>query len=178
MDDLLTLAADLPTVTLQPGEVLIEHGSTPGRLWVLVDGAIEVEHDGRAFATVDTPGALFGEMSVVLGQPATATVRARAASVLHVSDDPIAFLTERPGAALAALRTAATRLDNLTRYLSDVKRQYADREGHLGMVDDVLDVLVHHQPAPARTGSRRDADVDDELDDDTDRELGRRRDHR
>ena len=69
-------------------------------------------------------------------------------------DDPVAFLTEQPGAALAVLRTTASRLDGLTQYLVDVKRQFADAAGHLGMVDAILDQLVHHQGPRSRTGRR------------------------
>lgn len=158
MDDLLALAADLPVRTLEPGEVLISQGDAPGPLYVLESGSLTIEHGGTAFATVDMPGAIFGEMSAVLGQPATATARAAEACQLRVAEDPHAFFTERPGAALAALRIAASRLDNLTSYLADVKRQYADLSGHLGMVDSVLNVLVHHQSAPANTRSAREPD--------------------
>jgi CRP-like cAMP-binding protein len=119
-----------------------------------------VERDGIPFARIDTPGAVFGEMAAVLGQTATATARVSEISTFRVADDPIAFLSDRPGAALEVLRLAATRLDGLTRYLSDVKRQYADLAGHLGMVDDVLNVLVHHQPRPVRPGSAREPDPD------------------
>jgi CRP/FNR family cyclic AMP-dependent transcriptional regulator len=108
------------------------------------------------FARIDTPGAVFGEMSVVLGRPATATVRASSDLEVHVITEPEAFLIEQPGAALAVLRTTASRLDGLTHYLVDVKRQFADDESHLGMVGQILDTLVHHQGAPIRTGSARD----------------------
>ncbi len=158
MESLLALTEDLPMVTLGAGDVLIEQGADPGPLYILVSGALTIEHGGVPFASVDTPGAVFGEMAAVLEQSATATARASEPSILRVAEDPIAFLTERPGAALAALRTASSRLDNLTRYLTDVKRQYAELTGHLGMVDDVLNVLVHHQPSPARTGSAREPD--------------------
>ena len=61
------------------------------------------------------------------------------------------FLTAHPGAALAVLRTTASRLDGLTHYLVDVKQQFSDAGGHLGMVDQILDQLVHHQaPPPTR----------------------------
>ena len=48
----------------------------------------------------------------------------------------------------------ATRLDGLTQYLVDVKQQFAGLTGHLGMVDQILDSLVHHQSGPTRTGLR------------------------
>ncbi|NHA67636.1 Crp/Fnr family transcriptional regulator [Phycicoccus flavus] len=156
MDDLLALCADLPVRQVAPGEVLLEEGAAAGALLVLQSGSVVVERGGTPFARIDTPGAVFGELAVVLGVPVTATVRADDEVVVRVAEDPRAFLTERPGAALAVLRTTAARLDGLTRYLADVKEQYAGLPGHLGMVDGLLDTLVHHQGPQARPGSARD----------------------
>ena len=150
MRELLEQCRDLPTVSIDGGALLIEQGQAPGALYVLIDGELVVERDGVAFARIDTPGAVFGEMSAVLDVPATATVRAARPTTLHVAADAVAFV----------LRTTAARLDGLTRYLSDVKQQYRDLSGHLGLVDEVLNVLVHHQPKPARPGSRREPDPD------------------
>ena len=158
--DLLALSEDLPSATVAAGEVLITEGTHPERLLVLVSGTVVVEHDGVPFARIDTPGSVFGEMSAVLNRPATATVRAVEELRVRVVDDPLAFLTERPGAALAVLRTTASRLDGLTHYLVDVKQQFADTAGHLGLVDQILDHLVHHQGPTARTGSARDPEGD------------------
>jgi CRP-like cAMP-binding protein len=158
--DLLELSADRPVVTVADGEVLIQEGAPPAELYVLVAGQLVIEHDGVPFARVDTPGAVFGEMSAVLGRPATATVRAAGPVELRRVEDPVAFLTEQPGAALAVLRTTASRLDGLTQYLVDVKQQFADAGGHLGMVDQILDQLVHHQGPRTTPGSARDPEGD------------------
>ena len=160
MTDLLELSDGQPEVRLADGDVLIEEGSTPDRLYVLVSGQVVVEHDGVAFARVDTPGAVFGEMSAVLDRPATATVRAAGEVAVRAVDDPLGFLSDAPGAALAVLRTTASRLDGLTQYLVDVKRQFAGSAGHVGMVDAILDQLVHHQGPKPRTGSARDPEGD------------------
>ena len=156
MTDLLQLCADLPLVSMPVGGVLIEEGTRPDRLLVLVDGEVTIERDGTPVARVDTPGAVFGEMSVVLGDPATATVRAATEVRVHVVEDPLTFLVEQPGVALAVLRVTAARLDGMTRYLTDVKQQLAGEDGHLGRVGQILDTLLHHQGAPARPGSARD----------------------
>jgi len=156
MTDLLEFCADLPVESTSAGEVLIEEGAPPGRMFVLVSGSLTVERDGVPIARIDTAGAVFGEMSVVLGKPATATLRADSEVRVRVVDDPLTFLVEQPGAALAVLQTTASRLDGLTQYISDVKRQLAGSDGHLGMVGQILDTLVHHQGAPARPGSARD----------------------
>lgn len=156
MTDLLALTADLPTRTVAAGSALIEQGADPGAIYVLVSGSVTVERDGVSFARIEAPGSVFGEMSVVLGKPATATVRAASDLDVRVVEDPETFLVERPGIALSVLRTTATRLDGLTQYLVDVKSQFAGLEGHLGMIDQILDTLVHHQAPAARTGSVRD----------------------
>jgi CRP/FNR family cyclic AMP-dependent transcriptional regulator len=156
MTDLLALCADLPVESTAAGEVLIQEGTESGRMFVLVSGSLAVERDGVPIARVDTPGAVLGEMSVVLGKPATATLRAESAVRVRAVDDPLVFLVERPGAALEVLRTTASRLDGLTQYVADAKQQLAGAEGHAGMVGEILDTLVHHQTAAARPGSARD----------------------
>ncbi len=156
MSDLLELCSDLPVVVVAADEVVIEEGERPGRLFVLMSGEVVVEHDGVTFARIDSPGAVFGEMSAILDQPATATVRAVGEVRLRVTDAPIAFLSDRPGVALEVLRTTASRLDGMTHYLVDVKQQYADVGGHLGMVDRILDTLLHHHGPSASPGSERD----------------------
>lgn len=162
MTDLLDYAARLPLTTVPAGEVLLEEGSAPGRMYVLAAGSVQIERDGVPFARITAPGSVFGEMSYVLDKPATATVRATTDIDVHVVEDPGAFLAENPGAALAVLRTTAARLDGLTQYLVDVKAQFAGEAaaGHLGMVDQILDTLVHHQAPAARTGSARDPEGD------------------
>ncbi len=160
MTEMLELAADLPVQAVPAGSVLIAEGTSSGRMYVLASGSITVERDGVAFARIEAPGAIFGEMAVVLRQPATATVRAATDVEVHVIDDPEAFLTERPGAALSVLRMTASRLDGLTQYLVDVKAQFADEQGHLGMVGEIVDTLINHQAPAVRTGSVRDPEGD------------------
>lgn len=160
MTDLLALTADLPLRHVAAGEVLIDEGADGGTLYVLASGTCAIERDGVVFASVGHPGAVFGEMAVVLGKPATATVRAQTDVDVRVVDDGEAFLTERPGAALAILRMTATRLDGLTQYLVDVKQQFVGLDGHLGMVGQILDTLVNHQAPATRSGSSRDPEGD------------------
>lgn len=157
---MLELCSDLPQEQVPAGEVIIAEGASPARLLVLVSGTVIVERDGTAFARIQFPGAVFGEMSWVLDKPATATARASTDVVLHVIDDPERFFTERPGAALAVLAMTAARLDGLTQYLVDVKQQFAGHDDHLAMVDGILTSLVHHQAPTPRTGSVRDPEPD------------------
>jgi CRP-like cAMP-binding protein len=156
MTDLLDYCADLPMMSVPEGDVLILEGGQPSRMLVLVSGSVTIEKDLVPFARIDHPGAVFGEMSWVLDRSATATVRAATPVQVRVIEDPDSFLNDNPGAAVAVLRMTATRLDGLTQYLVDVKGQFAGLSGHLGMVDQILDSLVHHQSGPTKTGSVRD----------------------
>lgn len=130
---LLPYCADIPVIEVPAGEVLIQQGSPPPAIFVLVEGAVAVERDGIAFSNVDYSGAVFGEMSTVMRSPATATVRTTTPSTLHIARDPDGFLA-RPDVAIAVLRLTANRLEAMTRYLADVRAQFDQLEGHLGLV--------------------------------------------
>src|SRR5215470_20344952 len=88
-----------PLETYQAGESVLIAGSTTGRLLILKAGAVEVVREGVQIAKVTEPGAVFGELSVLLGQPHTADLRALETSQFHVADaatllriDPIGLL--------------------------------------------------------------------------------------
>ena len=142
------------------GDVLVEQGAPFGAILVLVDGSIAVERDGVTLAAIDTPGAILGDMSTVLERPATATMRALTDSTALWAEDGAAYLLERPDVLLDVAKALATRLDNLTGHLADIQRQYADDSGHLGMLDDVLSTLMHHQTRTVVSGSARLPDPD------------------
>ena len=75
MSDLLEYCSDLPVVTVEPGDCVVHQGQQAEAMFVLIEGAIRMERDGVAFATVTYPGAVFGEMSTVLQRVATASAR-------------------------------------------------------------------------------------------------------
>ena len=109
---------------------------------------------------VDEPGAIFGEVSVLLGIPPMATVRVLDRTRVFVAEDGLAFITSRPELALAVARLLASRLHSLTGYLVDVKRQFEDQAGHLGIVDVVLETLVHAQEGGERMAPGSDREPD------------------
>src|SRR5215469_7814279 len=78
--------ATLPLATYQAGETVLSAASTTGRLLILKEGAVAVVKEGVEIARVTEPGAVFGELSVLLDQPHTADVRALEASQFHVAD--------------------------------------------------------------------------------------------
>lgn len=156
---ILAAAADLPVLSAPAGTVVISEDEVPGRLLILESGSVEITREDVTVAFIEQPGALFGELSFLMGSPATATVRSAEPSVFRVSDDPAGFLRSRPDVAIAVATMLARRVDALTRYLVDLKEQYASRDDHLGVVDLVLESLSHHQGADADVGSDRESEA-------------------
>jgi CRP-like cAMP-binding protein len=158
MTEIVALCAGLPQRTFRAGEVLLDEGARAGVLYVLASGTVEVCKGDLQIATVGVPGAFFGEVSVLLDSPHMATVRALTDATLFVAADPLAFLQSRPVIALSLARLLAKRLQSVTSYLVDLKRQFEGHESHLSMVDEVLETLVHHQGKASTPGSDRHPD--------------------
>lgn len=133
-------------------------GTTSGHLYVLKDGMVEVLRGDTQVATVGEPGALFGEMSVLLNRPHTATVRTMTPCTLYVFDDAASFLRSNPEIAYHVAKLIAGRLNAATSYLADIKQQFEDRTDHLGMVGEVLDTLMHNQEEEFKPGPERETD--------------------
>ena len=145
MFDILQFIAGQKVEEFQPGSIVMEQGGKSGPLLVLIKGEIEVLRDNMRVAKISEPGAIFGEMSVLLECDHTATVRALQACSFAIIEDPWQFLASSTGASLHVARLLAHRLSSLNKYLVDVRQQYADHD-HIGMVDGILDALMHHQP--------------------------------
>ena len=161
MVGLLEIAAGFPRRTLAEGEVLLTDGGDVDALYVLVSGALRVEKGGVAVAALAQPGACVGEMSLLLGIPATADVVAVTASEVAVIDEARTMLDaeQQSGSlTLELARMLAGRLQVMTTYLVDLKHQYADHEGGLGMVDVVLGTLMQGAGPKRELRSARDPD--------------------
>ncbi|MCH2172552.1 cyclic nucleotide-binding domain-containing protein [Myxococcota bacterium] len=123
-----------------------EGESSQGRLYFLSRGSLEVvKGDDISIAVLTEPGSVVGEISVLLGTTHSASVRAIETSSCFVADDGESFLRDHPEASLVVGRLLARRLYMATTYLADIKRQYADHDASLAMVDEVLETFVHHQ---------------------------------
>ena len=114
--------AALPLATYQAGDTVLTAGSATGRLLILKEGAVEVVKEGVQIAKVTEPGAVFGELSVLLDKPHTADVRALETSQLHVAD-AAALLAQDPSALLYVAAILAQRLDGANHALIEVKHQ-------------------------------------------------------
>jgi CRP/FNR family cyclic AMP-dependent transcriptional regulator len=156
--NLCDLCSSYPEQTFAAGGMLLVQGEKSGRLYVMIEGAVAVVRDGIEVASVDSPGAVFGELSLLLDKPHMASVVAQAPTRLRVIDSGDAFLRSTPEVVFEVARVLASRLHMLTSYLSDLKQQFADKdEDHFVMVDAIIDCMTQYQQATATTlGSDRE----------------------
>jgi CRP-like cAMP-binding protein len=142
MADILEICKGRPVVSFKSGTVLIEEHGHEGKIFVLVDGQVEVLRKDTQVSYVDEPGSIFGEMSVLLDMPSTATVRALSDVKSYVIDDAISFLSGKPEVALHVASLLARRLYYTTSYLVDLQQQAAGRREDLDIVDKILAQLT------------------------------------
>jgi CRP/FNR family cyclic AMP-dependent transcriptional regulator len=140
------------------GTEVLHEGTRTGHLYVLIEGRLEVIKGETVIATMTEPGAVAGEMSVLLDLPHTATVRAAQDSVVYEIDDAASFLRQQPAMALIVARMLAQRLNVATTYLADLKRQYGGHGNHLAMVGDILQSMINLPPTQVSPGSDRQSD--------------------
>src|SRR5471030_190650 len=72
----LDVFRDIPIQRVSAGEIVIEQGTTTGRLFILIEGKVEIVKDGEMVATSGQPGDIFGDISALLNLPHTTSVRA------------------------------------------------------------------------------------------------------
>jgi CRP-like cAMP-binding protein len=120
--DFLTRCAGLSMMRLEAGETVLTSGSKTGRLLVLRSGSVEVVKDGAQIAKVSTPGAVFGELAVLLDHAHTADVRALEQSDFYVAN-AAALLAHDSAVPLYIAVVLAQRLDGANQALVELKRQ-------------------------------------------------------
>ena len=111
---------------IAPGMALIEQGGKTGQLYVLKEGQLEVLRDGKHVSTIKTPGAVVGEMSVLLDTPQSATVRAITEVEYFVIDNAIDILNTHPDWLLQIARLLAQRVNATTALLTRDKSEEQD----------------------------------------------------
>jgi CRP/FNR family cyclic AMP-dependent transcriptional regulator len=156
-DDILAISAHLPVIDLAPGDVLIREGGMAESLWILVSGSLRVRKGDIALNTINQPGAVIGEMSLLLSARHSATVEATEPSRVRFAANGHALLNGNPTFTKLVAIGLAERLAYVTTYLADLSRQYGDTPG-LTMVSSVLTELEQRKSRRAEPGSAREPD--------------------
>lgn len=149
MASLLTLTYSAPSRTLTKDEVLITQGDKGGDLFVLESGRLVVERNGKEIAVIDAPDSVVGEMSVLLGKPYSATVRAERDSKVRVIHDAIRILERQPQVALRLATVLCQRLDATSALLADLGQAEGTKAPEPGMLRRIFGALLAHPPPKA-----------------------------
>jgi CRP/FNR family transcriptional regulator, cyclic AMP receptor protein len=131
--------ASLPVTVFEEGQTVLAAGSTTGQLYILRQGSVEIIRDGQQIATVSEPGAVFGELAIILDKPHTADVRALERSEFHVAKAS-SLLGENVAALLYVSALLARRLDAANEVIVDVKKELGAGK-QPGVISKALDKL-------------------------------------
>jgi CRP-like cAMP-binding protein len=137
---ILEAVHNYPVTVIGPRGVLVQEGQKTGKLYVLKSGDLEIVRDGSLVASIGEAGSIIGEMSVLLDQPHSATVRSRMGAEVHTIADPDAFLDANPTIARQIAGLLAVRLQKTTALLVDMRQQAKEREDHV-MFDKIFALL-------------------------------------
>jgi CRP/FNR family transcriptional regulator, cyclic AMP receptor protein len=148
--------SELAVQNFENGRVLLPEGATTDLVYVLAERRIEILRGSTQVTVLDEPGALVGEMSILLGIPHTATARALGDVKVHVVERAAEFFRTHPELSWLVAQLLASRLNAATTYLVDLTRQFAGSGDHLEMVGEVLESLIHQQEREFHPGSDRD----------------------
>lgn len=137
---ILQAVQNYPVTVVGPRGVLVQEGQKTGKLYVLKSGDLEIVRDGSLVASIGEAGAIIGEMSVLLDQPHSATVRSRMGAEVYAIGDPDAFLDANPAISRQIASLLAVRLQKTTALLVDMRQQAKEREDHV-MFDKIFALL-------------------------------------
>jgi len=93
------------------GDIVLPEGELGRGFCILESGTLEVIREDRIISEIDMKGAIFGELSEILGMKRDASIRAKtAASVRHVEESIADIISKNPRVALKLIRTLGRRL--------------------------------------------------------------------
>ena len=143
MKPILELCQGLPERQVGEGDDIIIENKKGKSLFVLKSGEVEILKQETQISVISSPGSIFGEISILLDRSHTATVRTTKPSTFYVIEDADQFLADNPGINHHIAQLLARRLNCVTTYLVDIKQQFESHKDHLGMVDEVLEGILH-----------------------------------
>ncbi len=131
-----------PARIFPAGAYLIREGGPAGSLFLLESGSVEVLRGDLVVASISEPGAVIGEMSVLLEAPHSASVRAATDTVAHEVENARDALRKNPELTYKVAQILARRLGATTTYLADSREKLADT-ADLEFLERVYDLLGH-----------------------------------
>jgi CRP-like cAMP-binding protein len=103
-------------IFFEKGDVIFREGDAGNCFYVIQDGAVDITLGNRVLKLMQ-PGDIFGEMSLIDGEPRSANAVARAeTTVIPINEEQFLFLVGKlPYFALNVMRVLAMRLRDMNR---------------------------------------------------------------
>lgn len=158
LDHILELVATCPLVDVAEGDTLLSEGVPSEAIFVLIEGALMVQRRGHDVVRISEPGAVLGEIGLLLDQPANADVVAVDGPARLHRVDGEALIREHPEFLGFLAQMLARRLHQISTYLSDVQAQFSGTSTTLGLVPKVLQELLNPTSTEIEAGSEREPD--------------------
>jgi CRP-like cAMP-binding protein len=153
LDDVLNSSS---YIHCEPEDVIIQEGAVDSRIYILLNGVVDVRKDGKTLTSIKRPGEVFGELAVVNDDRRSASVVAAKSTVCLAVDQK--FLQDvKPRdeypAFYAALyefiaRVTAGRLQATSRRLAEVEKELRELKASLGTGESAAPEAA--TPAPAK----------------------------
>lgn len=156
MQNILKLCSKLDIASFSPGEILLDEDKTTNLVYILIEGRLEVSKKTIPVAVITEPGAIVGEMSVLLDIPHTALVKAATEVKAYRINNGADYFKSNSELSWHIAKILAQRLNASTTYLADITKQYANSGNHLEMIGEVLESLMNQQEKKYTPGSLRD----------------------
>lgn len=146
MESILSFCESLevPVVSFSAGETVFQEGDVEDILLVLIDGKVSVEREGVLISTLTSPGAVFGEVSILVGGAHTATLKAVDDAKFYEIQDGTDFLKGNPELGLELAYILAGRLKSITASLAAVEHESEDRQEEADLMADLVGSLMRN----------------------------------
>jgi CRP/FNR family cyclic AMP-dependent transcriptional regulator len=137
--EILGKLAGFPIRVFERGDVVLAQGSMTGRLLFLKQGVVDIVMEEVFLTRVTEPGAVFGDVALLLQQPHTADVLAVESSSFYVVEEAEAFLRSQPLAALYVATVLAGRLYGVNHLLIEARNRAAEAGARRGFIMELVE---------------------------------------
>ena len=100
--------------TIPAGEVIFQQGEVPNRMYVILEGEVEISIDGKLLETTGT-GGIVGEMALISASPRSASAIAKTeCKLVAVDEKRFTFLVQQtPYFAISVMKIMIERIRKL-----------------------------------------------------------------
>jgi CRP-like cAMP-binding protein len=152
MRDILSRFDGVAAAAFAPGENLIVEGRETGKLFVLKSGTVAIRRRGVLVTEIAEPGAVLGELSLLLERPHTASVVAVTPVEAFGLTGGLSSLEAQPELALHVAMLLAERLERTTALVGRLKTAPPGTPQRRSLVERVMRLLTGEarEAAPGR----------------------------